>query len=248
MQKLVNLCENGQKAKTYNSEDSHVVTHRTTNSPVDCLCMAERTGCPVLSRLWSYVLILVFPLTIYPALDPLAQKLDRRWSVPLQDMRSDVMPSYTFEVCQAGVCEIDVTSICREVFRHHSSTIYGLESLVYTKSWVRIVIGVHQGRSGTCTVNSVNGFLKSETIVGEGTYSMDPKGLQPRVRRTPMCYQGYHCGCIGFCCWHSCENNVIRDVPLAVVTIAKEGMLARSFAMLSVRLRRSQSNCAMTYA
>nr|POE77924.1 hypothetical protein CFP56_09566 [Quercus suber] len=49
---FVEECQN----KTYNSEDSHVVTHRTTNSPVDCLCMAERTGCPVLSRLWSYVL------------------------------------------------------------------------------------------------------------------------------------------------------------------------------------------------
>nr|POE60989.1 hypothetical protein CFP56_64698 [Quercus suber] len=50
--------EGRAKGKTYNSEDSHVVTHRTTNSPVDCLYMAERTGCLVLSRLWSYVLSL----------------------------------------------------------------------------------------------------------------------------------------------------------------------------------------------
>jgi hypothetical protein len=34
-----------EKSKTYSSEDSRVVTHRSTNSPVSCLCMAERTGC-----------------------------------------------------------------------------------------------------------------------------------------------------------------------------------------------------------
>ncbi|KAG9702905.1 hypothetical protein KCU73_g18242, partial [Aureobasidium melanogenum] len=35
--------------KTYSSRDSHVVTHRSTNLPFNCLCMAERTGCPVFS-------------------------------------------------------------------------------------------------------------------------------------------------------------------------------------------------------
>jgi hypothetical protein len=34
---------------TYSSRDSHVVTHRSTNLPFNCLCMAERTGCPVFS-------------------------------------------------------------------------------------------------------------------------------------------------------------------------------------------------------
>jgi hypothetical protein len=34
----------GAKAKTYNSGDSLVVTHLTTNPPVHCLYMAERTG------------------------------------------------------------------------------------------------------------------------------------------------------------------------------------------------------------
>jgi hypothetical protein len=34
-----------------------MVTHSSTNRPVQCLCMAERTGCPVLTDLWSYVLI-----------------------------------------------------------------------------------------------------------------------------------------------------------------------------------------------
>jgi hypothetical protein len=32
-----------------------MVTHSSTNRPVQCLCMAERTGCPVLTDLWSYV-------------------------------------------------------------------------------------------------------------------------------------------------------------------------------------------------
>jgi hypothetical protein len=41
--------------KTYNSGYSPVVTHLTTNPPVDCLSTAERTGSSVLSLLWSYV-------------------------------------------------------------------------------------------------------------------------------------------------------------------------------------------------
>ncbi|KAG9760354.1 hypothetical protein KCU73_g2934, partial [Aureobasidium melanogenum] len=44
------LHESGSKKnKTYSSRDSHVVTHRSTNLPFNCLCMAERTGCPVFS-------------------------------------------------------------------------------------------------------------------------------------------------------------------------------------------------------
>ena len=42
--------------KTYNSEDSLVVTHPTTNSPACGLSTAERTGSPVFHTLWSYVL------------------------------------------------------------------------------------------------------------------------------------------------------------------------------------------------
>jgi hypothetical protein len=41
--------------KTYNSGDSLVVTHLTTNPPVSCLYMAERTGSLILKILWSYV-------------------------------------------------------------------------------------------------------------------------------------------------------------------------------------------------
>ena len=44
------------KRKTYNSRDSHVVTHHTTNLPACGLSTAERTGSPVLHTLWSYVL------------------------------------------------------------------------------------------------------------------------------------------------------------------------------------------------
>ena len=43
------------KRKTYNRRDSQMVTHSSTSRPVQCLCMAERTGCPVLTDLWSYV-------------------------------------------------------------------------------------------------------------------------------------------------------------------------------------------------
>ena len=46
------------KAKTYNRRDSQMVTHSSTSRPVQCLCMAERTGCPVFTDLWSYVLVL----------------------------------------------------------------------------------------------------------------------------------------------------------------------------------------------
>ena len=45
-----------EKSKTYNSRDSHVVTHHTTNRPACGLSTAERTGSPVLHTLWSYVL------------------------------------------------------------------------------------------------------------------------------------------------------------------------------------------------
>jgi hypothetical protein len=33
-----------------------MVTHSSTSRPVQCLCMAERTGCPVFTDLWPYVL------------------------------------------------------------------------------------------------------------------------------------------------------------------------------------------------
>ena len=52
----VAISDLGQKrAKTYNSGDSLVVTHLTTNPPVSCLYMAERTGSLIFMILWSYV-------------------------------------------------------------------------------------------------------------------------------------------------------------------------------------------------
>ena len=48
-----------KKTKTYNSRYSLVVTHPTTNLPIWSLCMAERTGCPILSSLWSYVTVML---------------------------------------------------------------------------------------------------------------------------------------------------------------------------------------------
>jgi hypothetical protein len=44
-----------ENTKTYDRRDSQMVTHSSTSRPVQCLCMAERTGCPVLTDLWSYV-------------------------------------------------------------------------------------------------------------------------------------------------------------------------------------------------
>jgi hypothetical protein len=50
------LSRQNKRSKTYNSGDSLVVTHLTTNPPVHCLYMAERTGSLIFSVLWSYVL------------------------------------------------------------------------------------------------------------------------------------------------------------------------------------------------
>ncbi len=48
--------ERPKNAKTYNSGDSLVVTDPTTNPPHCSLCKADRTGCPVFYKVWSYVL------------------------------------------------------------------------------------------------------------------------------------------------------------------------------------------------
>jgi hypothetical protein len=48
--------KNAGEQKTYNSRDSLVVTHPTTNRPACGLSTAERTGSPVFHTLWSYVL------------------------------------------------------------------------------------------------------------------------------------------------------------------------------------------------
>ena len=50
-------CFARKKTKTYNSRDSLVVTHPTTNRPACGLSMAERTGSPVFHTLWSYVTV-----------------------------------------------------------------------------------------------------------------------------------------------------------------------------------------------
>jgi hypothetical protein len=54
-----------QKAKTYNSGDSLVVTHLTTNPPVSCLNRAERTGSLALS---CRVDVRTFNLAVYNVL------------------------------------------------------------------------------------------------------------------------------------------------------------------------------------
>jgi hypothetical protein len=54
-----------KKKKTYNSQDSLVVTHPTTNSPACGLSTAERTGSPVFHTLWSYVPEIMIEENIY---------------------------------------------------------------------------------------------------------------------------------------------------------------------------------------
>jgi hypothetical protein len=51
--------EQNETTKTYNRRDSQMVTHSSTSRPVQCLCMAERMGCPVLTDLWSYVFVVL---------------------------------------------------------------------------------------------------------------------------------------------------------------------------------------------
>jgi hypothetical protein len=53
-----------EKAKTYNSRYSLMVTHSTTNLPICSLCKGERTGSPVLCNLWSYVKDICLNLSI----------------------------------------------------------------------------------------------------------------------------------------------------------------------------------------
>ncbi|RPA85191.1 hypothetical protein BJ508DRAFT_338304, partial [Ascobolus immersus RN42] len=45
----------GFKNQTYSTEDSHVVTHRSTDLAIRSLTMGERTGSRVLFNLWPYV-------------------------------------------------------------------------------------------------------------------------------------------------------------------------------------------------
>jgi hypothetical protein len=61
-----------------------MVTHSSTSRPVQCLCMAERTGCPVLTDLWSYVLILTKMLSM-----KIAQNASYKTPGDAQDMAVD---------------------------------------------------------------------------------------------------------------------------------------------------------------
>jgi hypothetical protein len=68
-----------------------MVTHSSTSRPVQCLCMAERTGCPVFTDLWSYVFISKLMSVIYL----FAMEIDAlgRSCVPFKPLR----PSMTRE-------------------------------------------------------------------------------------------------------------------------------------------------------
>jgi hypothetical protein len=62
--RIIDRCKKDDSAKTYNRRDSQMVTHSSTSRPVQCLCMAERTGCPVFTDLWSYVLDCIYQYNI----------------------------------------------------------------------------------------------------------------------------------------------------------------------------------------
>ncbi|KAF1840826.1 uncharacterized protein K460DRAFT_370805 [Cucurbitaria berberidis CBS 394.84] len=49
------IAKQKESMQTYNSGDSPVVTHLTTNPPVEGLTCGEQTGSGVFLRLWSYV-------------------------------------------------------------------------------------------------------------------------------------------------------------------------------------------------
>ena len=72
------------KRNTYSSWDSPVVTDLSTNQPVNCLNLAERTGCLVLSCLWPYVKdrcfgrVSIWRIGGYTAMSMLAICLDSR--------------------------------------------------------------------------------------------------------------------------------------------------------------------------
>ncbi|KAJ5698393.1 hypothetical protein N7462_000398 [Penicillium macrosclerotiorum] len=63
----INNRNRNKNKKTYNSRDSLVVTHPTTNLPACGLSTAERTGSPVLHTLWSYVLEIFCKQNMYKA-------------------------------------------------------------------------------------------------------------------------------------------------------------------------------------
>jgi hypothetical protein len=63
------LLQQKKTIKTYNRRDSQMVTHSSTSRPVQCLCMAERTGCPVFTDLWSYVLFCTNFILIYAIIE-----------------------------------------------------------------------------------------------------------------------------------------------------------------------------------
>jgi hypothetical protein len=73
-----------------------MVTHLTTNPPVRCLSMAERTGSRGLNVLWSYVKVLVNvaayahsgerSLTAGRARPKLVQPGDREWVTNIQSI------------------------------------------------------------------------------------------------------------------------------------------------------------------
>ena len=104
----------GKKKKTYNSRDSLVVTHPTTNRPACGLSTAERTGSPVLHTLWSYVLVCHAELNKLSCLEPDSSKENRldgsqisvstRHSARCRRTDEDSMHNTFLSICKAHPC------------------------------------------------------------------------------------------------------------------------------------------------
>ncbi|KAK4120062.1 hypothetical protein N657DRAFT_580330, partial [Parathielavia appendiculata] len=81
--------------KTYNTEDSPVVTDLSTSSAVGSLSWGEQTGSRILYRLWSYVL------------DTRGRTPDKLWVV-----RNSLVTSYFEEVGQAVISPLFSRAQC----------------------------------------------------------------------------------------------------------------------------------------
>jgi hypothetical protein len=74
-----------------------MVTHSSTSRPVQCLCMAERTGCPVLTDLWSYVFNMLGTYNINADDEPLSRSMHGSMR---QENRSAACISYITKVAR----------------------------------------------------------------------------------------------------------------------------------------------------
>ena len=104
------------KGKTYSRRDSQMVTHSNTSRPIQCLCMAERTGCPVFTDLWPYVLLVVRSIPMSLALKPPGSRV---W--PIKMSRLCCFASYPSHT-RGDIERLRLTSHVRSTMSLHASS------------------------------------------------------------------------------------------------------------------------------